>query len=129
MKISTITRIDLTLTEVRTALQAYNQDMMVELASTYFDIIHAGRAGSTFPLEAMAEFAEVIADPIRRAELAAKAGVEFVNTPTTAAGWRDLVVDCPQLFIDIELLDKEAAGLQITLEGVHLDVKKLLASI
>ena len=126
-----VIKVELTLDEVRNALQAYNEDMMVELAGVYFDLTIERRHGK-FTLRQMAEFAEVMADENRRAELVEKAGVEFIETPVLIHDWRDLVVNNPYLFLDPDILTNAGGPfgeLQVTLDGVALDVETLLNNV
>ena len=126
-----VVKIELTLDEVRNDLKAYNQDMAIEMACVFFDIdraVHEGR----FTLKRMAEFAEAMSDENRRAELAQLAGVEFIDTPSRNQDWRDLVVNDPHLFLDPDVL-ANAGGpfgeLQVTFDGVALDVETLLNNV
>ena len=123
-----VIKVELTLDEVRCILRAYNEDMMVELADAYFDLTLERRHGK-FTLRQMAEFAEVMADENRRAELVEKAGVEFLETPVLTHDWRDLIVNNPYLFLDPDILTNAGGPLgelQVTLDGVALDVETLL---
>ena len=126
-----IIKVELTLDEVRDILKAYNQDMAIELAGVYFDLTIERRHGK-FTLRQMAEFAEAVADPLRRAELVEKVGVEFIETPARNQDWRDLVVNNPYLFLDPDIL-ANAGGpfgeLQVTLDGVALDAETLLNNV
>ncbi len=126
-----VIKVELTLDEVRNDLKAYNQDMAMEMACVFFDIDLAARGGK-FTLKRMAEFAEAMADENRRAELVEKAGVEFIDTPSRNQDWRDLVVNDPYLFLDPDVL-ANAGGpfgeLQVTLDGVALDVNTLLDNV
>lgn len=126
-----VIKVELTLDEVRNALQAYNEDMMVELAGVYFDLTIERRHGK-FTLRQMAEFAEVMADENRRAELVEKAGVEFIETPARNQDWRDLIVNNPYLFLDPDILTNAGGPfgeLQVTLDGVALDAETLLNNV
>jgi len=126
-----VIKVELTLDEVRAILRAYNEDMMVELADAYFDLTIERRHGK-FTLRQMAEFAEVMADENRRAELVEKAGVEFLETPVLTHDWRDLVVNNPYLFLDPDILTNAGGPfgeLQVTLDGVALDVETILNNV
>ena len=126
-----VIKVEFTLDEVRNILQAYNTDMMVELADVFFDLTVERRHGE-FNLREMAEFAEVMADENRRAELVEKAGVEFIETPARNQDWRDLVVNNPYLFLDPDILTNAGGPfgeLQVTLDGVALDVEALLKNV
>ena len=126
-----VIKVELTLDEVHNVLKAYNQDMAIEMACVFFDLTVERRHGK-FNLREMAEFAEVMADENRRAELVEKAGVEFIDTPSSNQDWRDLVVNDPYLFLDPDVL-ANAGGpfgeLQVTLDGVALDVETLLNNV
>ena len=126
-----VIKVELTLDEVRNVLKAYNQDMAIEMACVFFDIDLAARGGK-FTLRQMAEFAEVMADENRRAELVEKAGVEFLETPVLTHDWRDLVVNNPYLFLDPDILTNAGGPfgeLQVTLDGVALDAEALLNNV
>lgn len=128
---TTLTKIEFTLDEVRNLLQAYNTDMMIELAGVFFDLT-IDRRHSKFNLREMVEFAEAMADENRRAELVEKAGVEFVETPVRNQDWRDLIVNNPYLFLDPDILTNSGGPfgeLQVTLDGVALDVETLLNNV
>ena len=78
-----VIKVEFTLDEVRNILQAYNTDMMIELAGVFFDLT-LERRHCKFNLREMAEFAEAMADENRRAELVEKAGVEFIEIDSKA---------------------------------------------
>ncbi len=126
-----VIKVELTLDEVRNALKAYNQDMAIELAGVFFDLTIERRHGK-FTLRQMAEFAEVMTDENRRTELVEKAGVEFIETPARNQDWRDLIVNNPYLFLDPDILTNAGGPfgeLQVTLDGVALDVETLLSNV
>ena len=126
-----VIKVEFTLDEVRNLLQAYNTDMMIELAGVFFDLT-IERRHSKFNLREMAEFAEAMADENRRAELVEKAGVEFIETPARNQDWRDLIVNNPYLFLDPDILTNAGGPLgelQVTLDGVALDVETLLNNV
>jgi len=126
-----VIKVEFTLDEVRNILRAYNKDMMIELAGVYFDLSLAERRRD-FTIRQMAEFAEVVADSNRRADLVEKAGVEFIETPARNQDWRDLIVNNPYLFLDPDILTNVGGplgDLQVTLDGVALDVETLLNNV
>ena len=125
-----VIKVEFTLDEVRNSLKAYNQDMAMEMACVFFDLTVERRHGK-FNLREMAEFAEVMADENRRAELGGF-GVEFVETPARNQDWRDLIVNNPYLFLDPDILTNSGGPfgeLQVTLDGVALDVETLLNNV
>jgi len=126
-----VIKVEFTLDEVRNILRAYNKDMMIELAGVYFDLSLAERRRD-FTIRQMAEFAEVVADSNRRADLVEKAGVEFIETPARNQDWRDLIVNNPYLFLDPDILTNAGGPfgeLQVTLDGVALDAETLLNNV
>ncbi len=132
-----VIKVELTLDEVKSSLHAYNTDMMIELADVFFgidrvDLSRRQLPARKFSMREMAAFAEVMADENRRAELVEKAGVEFVETPARNQDWRDLIVNNPYLFLDPDILTNAGGPfgeLQVTLDGVALDVETLLNNV
>ena len=137
MKITNVTKIELTLDEVKSSLHAYNTDMMIELADVFFgidrvDLSRRQLPARKFSMREMAAFAEAVSNPFRRAELAEKAGVVIVETPGRNQDWRDLIVNNPYLFLDPDILTNSGGpfgDLQVTLDGVALDVETLFNNV
>jgi hypothetical protein len=132
-----VIKVELTLDEVRDALRAYNTDMMIELADVFFGIDRSDFNRRQLPvpkfhIRQMAAFAEVMADENRRAELVEKAGVNLIETPSRNQDWRDLIENNPYLFLDPDILTNAGGPfgeLQVTLDGVALDVETLLNNV
>lgn len=135
MKISTVTQIDLTMAEARKSLTAYNVDMMIELADVFFGIDRAelNRTGvrvRKFNVREMAEFAVEVSNPVKRAELANKAGIAVVDTPDRFDDWCKLIEEMPMLFFPTDVLDGLSDGgpvvVKVFLDGYALNVDAIL---